>query len=522
MPQAKTPTPTFVVELPLVLSDSEALLFSKTFEFGRHIYNATLGKALKRLQRMRENARWRAARAMPRGKERTRAFKDLQIEYGLTLCGLRTFANDHRAASGVPLLGAHEAQNIGKAVWRAVEGYIFKKGGRPRFKSFKRGINSIEGSDNRELIWKPEKQALQWRNRRQYKVLLKETEYYKACLADPADPSKPRRVKYCRIVRRKLRAKHYYYLQLVMEGTAPVRYITAPKECVAGIDPGLGRIAVFSEAGFGTIELAPNVRNWDREIAWIQRAMDCSRRRTNPQNFNADRTIKRSAEGRLQWKESRHYIQLRNQLAELKRRQAATRKRDICRLANQVFSLAGTVRIEKNSYKAFQRVFGKTVARRAPGMFLSEIKRKAACAGAVVEELDARKYRMSQYDFLTDTYAKKPLCQRWHKLGDTNIYVDRDIMSAFLACYATDTGHNPILLREKWATAEELLGTAGLRRQYSTRSYGSPEQSGRKLTGAHPPTGLVLTDKRSSAELSAAGNSRMGLSALPEKSAGHL
>ena len=69
MPQAKTTTPTFVMELPLVLSDSEALLFAKTFEFARHIYNATLGTALKRLQRMREDSRWRKACTMPRGTE---------------------------------------------------------------------------------------------------------------------------------------------------------------------------------------------------------------------------------------------------------------------------------------------------------------------------------------------------------------------------------------------------------------------------------------------------------------------
>ena len=522
MPQAKTTTPTFIMELPLVLSDSEALLFAKTFEFARHIYNATLGTALKRLERMREDSRWRKACRMPRGKERSKAFRDLQFEYGLTLCGLRTIANDHRAASGVPLLGAHEAQNIGKAVWRALEGYIFKKGGRPRFKSKKRGINSIEGSDNRELIWKPGEQALQWRNRRQYKVLLEETDYYKACLADPADPTKPRRVKYCRVVRRKLRGKQFYYLQLVMEGTAPVRHITAPKECVAGIDPGLSRIAVYSEAGFGLFELAPCVKNWDGEIARIQRAMDRSRRRTNPQNFNADGTIRKPAEGRLQWKESRNYIRLRNQLAELKRRQAATRKRDLCQLANLVFSLGGTVRIEKNSFKAFQRVFGKSVARRAPGYLISEIKRKAACAGAEVEELDARRYRLSQYDFWTDAYVKKPLSQRWHKMGDTDVYVDRDIMSAFLACYATDKGHDPNLLREKWATAEELLGNAGLCFKDSTRSHESPEKSGRKLTRAHSPTGLVSTDKRSIAKLSAEGDSRMGAHALPEKPADHL
>ena len=522
MPQIKTTTPTFVVELPLVLSDKEALLFSKTFDFGRNIYNATLGTALKRLYRMREDARWRAACKMLKGKDRNKIFKDLQLEYGLTLCGLRTIANDHRVASGVPLLGAHEAQNIGKAVWRALEGYIFKKGGKPRFKSYKRGLNSIEGSDNKELIWKPEQQALQWRNRKQYKVLVKETDYIKACLADPVNPKQARRVKYCRVVRRKLKGKQYYYLQLVMQGTAPVRHIAAPKDIVVGIDPGLGRIAVYSEVGFGLIELAPNVRNWDKEIACLQRAMDRSRRRTNPQNFNADGTIKKPAKGKLQWKESKHYVQLKNQVAELKRKQAATRKRDLDRLANVIFGLGGTVRIEKNSFKAFQKVFGKSIARRAPGYLISQIKRKAECAGVEVVELDARKYRMSQYDFFTDSYKKKPLSQRWHRLGESDTYVDRDMMSAFLACYATQTGHDPNLLRKKWATAEALLGDAGLCYQTSARSNKNSEQSERKLTRAHALTGLVLTDKRSIVKLSVASDSRMGGDALPKKLASDL
>ncbi len=35
----------------------------------------------------------------------------------------------------MPLIGAHEAQEIGKTVWQALEGYIFRKGGKPRFKA---------------------------------------------------------------------------------------------------------------------------------------------------------------------------------------------------------------------------------------------------------------------------------------------------------------------------------------------------------------------------------------------------
>lgn len=58
-------------------------------------------------------------------------------KFGLTLNGLRTIANNHRIGSKTPLIGAHEAQEIGKTVWQALEGCIFRKGGKPRFKSCK-------------------------------------------------------------------------------------------------------------------------------------------------------------------------------------------------------------------------------------------------------------------------------------------------------------------------------------------------------------------------------------------------
>ena len=40
---------------------------------------------------------------------------------------------------------------------------MFQKAGRPRFKSFRRGLNSIEGSDNREIMYKPKLGSIVWR-----------------------------------------------------------------------------------------------------------------------------------------------------------------------------------------------------------------------------------------------------------------------------------------------------------------------------------------------------------------------
>ena len=48
------------------------------------LYNATLGTALGRLQRMRETKEWRAARDMPKGRARTKAFTAVHNSFGLS------------------------------------------------------------------------------------------------------------------------------------------------------------------------------------------------------------------------------------------------------------------------------------------------------------------------------------------------------------------------------------------------------------------------------------------------------
>ena len=88
------------------------------------------------------------------------------------------------------------------------------------------------------------------------------------------------------------------------------------------------------------------------------------------------------------------------------------------------------------------------------GEFVEHLKRKAESAGCEVIELNAYKLKMSQYDPQTDTYRKKPLKERWHRWGNTGTLVQRDAMSAFLACHVTENGHDRALLLEKWTTAE--------------------------------------------------------------------
>ena len=103
----RTSTSSYIVELPLRVNDQQNRFLEKAFEFGRTLYNATLGTALGRLQRMRETQEWRVARDMPKRKARTKAFSAVHKAFGLTEFGLTIIANNHRKASGRKDIGAH-------------------------------------------------------------------------------------------------------------------------------------------------------------------------------------------------------------------------------------------------------------------------------------------------------------------------------------------------------------------------------------------------------------------------------
>lgn len=468
----KSNTPTFVIELPLCVNDQQNRFLTQAFEFGRTLYNATLGSALGRLQRMRESLPWRQTRSMPRGKERSKRFSDLQKAYGLTESGLRTIANNHRKASGRNDIGAHEAQCVGRTVWRALERYMFLGAGKPRFKSYRQGLNSIEGTDNREIMFKPDRQSIVWR-KQVMKLMIPDTFYFKEALADPIEPTQTKRIKYCRIVRRTLNGKKRWFAQICLEGMPPVRKIYAPRSEVIGIDPGPSGLAYFHPQKAGLVRGAPNVDMQEKAIRRLQRKIDRSRRANNPDHFNADGTAKPSP---TSWKISRRMEKLQVKLAEHHRCLAATRKRDHGELANFLLQRAGTIKIEKNSYRSYHRTFGKSTARTGMGTFVSRLKRSAERANSQVIELNAYELKLSQYDPATDTYRKKALKERWHRWGETDILVQRDVMSAFLACHATEKGHDRTRLLNEWATAEALLSDSGLCRHELRNDQGTSKE----------------------------------------------
>ncbi|MEI3354107.1 MAG: hypothetical protein V8R49_03795 [Duodenibacillus massiliensis] len=87
-------------------------------------------------------------------------------------------------------------------------------------------------------------------------------------------------------------------------------------------------------------------------------------------------------------KESKTYKATKAKLADLHRRQAQTRRCLHGEVINQVFGRAGTVIVEKNSYKAFQRAgYGKSLGKSGIAGLISRMTSKAESAGCCVVEV---------------------------------------------------------------------------------------------------------------------------------------
>src|SRR5690606_1450794 len=116
-------------------------------------------------------------------------------------------------------------------------------------------MNSLEGkSNNAGIRFKDNK--LQWIGLSIPVIIKKNDVYAHIALND--------RVKYCRIVRKLIRGKVKYYLQLILEGIPPKKTdsetgeVKHPRnEGKVGIDIGTQTIAIVSDKDVKLLELAP-------------------------------------------------------------------------------------------------------------------------------------------------------------------------------------------------------------------------------------------------------------------------
>ena len=263
---------------------------------------------------------------------------------------------------------------------------------------------------------------------------------------------------YATLAPKKIRGKQRVFLHLCIEGKTMQKLDKrgSPRHKygigVIGTDIGTQTVAYTSDTEVGLKNLAErgqSIAKAERQERIIYRAMDRSRRVMNPQNYNADGTIKK---GRKKWYQSKRYKKLRYRHTEMCRKNAINRKLAINEDANHLRSLGDVFITEpKNASKLMKRAkkttknkkgkfnkkkrFGKSIKNRCPGRFQSTVEQKFTSTGGLYIEVP-NNYRASQYDHTADDYIKKKLSQRMYKLTD-GTEVQRDWYSSFLLyCYS--------------------------------------------------------------------------------------
>ena len=101
----------FVIQLPNKVGDQERRTLAKRFRFAGALRNAVTGKGWARVQAMRISPEWKAAKAMPKGKEKTDAFNTLWKDYRQNEYDFHADIAVHRRASDKGhLLGINEVR----------------------------------------------------------------------------------------------------------------------------------------------------------------------------------------------------------------------------------------------------------------------------------------------------------------------------------------------------------------------------------------------------------------------------
>jgi hypothetical protein len=406
-------------------------------------------------------------------KEIGKTLTKLQQQYGLSEYQFHSYIvrMKHRFNDNIDI---NTAQTIASRAWESISSVLYGEGKKCHFK--KHGTEtSVEGKDNKSGILFRKKKLVsigltkkdkENPNKKQKKIKItkekyclvwnglvipvkyrKEDTYVQKCL-ETCIP------KYCKIVRRVVKNKVKYYLQITVDGVRPEKEpkngkkFTPNLDGTVGADPGTQTMAFVSDKRCRLEFLAPKTWEYDKLIHVLSRKLDRSRRACNPDNYNKDGTIKRGV--KLYWVRSKSYMKTLFRLKDAYRRRSAYVKQCHEILAKEIMEEGCNIYCEKMSYKGlakraeyaegeektedgkFKRKsrHGKKIGEKAPAQFLTILNRKLGYYGKQINYINTYTYKASQYNHVTGECNKVSLSTRRKKVKGR--VVSRDLYSGFL------------------------------------------------------------------------------------------
>ena len=493
----RTFTQTFVCTIPLKVTPANERHLLVRLDCARMVYNACLGKALQRLRIMQQSPGYREAYEMPRhAPKRMKAFDTLRLKYDFTEYALQAFAGQFVHSWINEHLESRTIYKLASRAYRVAKRYSFSRIGKPRFKR-KGELNSVESQTNKSgIIWRED--HVKWWGLELPAMIDRE---------DPVIAHGLRsRVKCVRIVRRQLNGRNRFYAQLLCEGKPYRKEKNKIGQGVVGLDLGPSKIAIVTQdATVACLErFCDELETKDPIIKRLQRKLHRQRRANNLQNFKPNRTYR---EGKQQWDISKRHQRTHGKLAEVYRKQSQQRRSLHGQLINCILSYGDTIKFEKLSYRYFQKIFGKTVQMRSPGLFVSELKRKANDAGAKVIEFPTRSTKLSRV-CLCGTVKEKGLALRWH-ICDCGIGpIQRDIFSAWLATFVENGKLDADQARLAWSGVDARLQAAS-RAIQPAMGQGNPPNPAMGQSRSSVQSDVVVDEARVNARGIDSGESTM-------------
>ena len=403
----------FVVEFPLKTEKYQEDILNKRFEIGRQIYNSLVNVTQKRYKEMIKTKKYRELTSSLTGNKKTdkdiwKQINDIRKQYGMS---------EYSFHKDVKMMQKHfkdnidslTARKIATALWKSYEKFLYGNGKKVYYKKYGT-LDSLEGKSNGSGI-RFKDDMIFW-NGLEIPVIIDYNNYYEY-------QAMQCKICYNRIVRKFIRNKYKYYVQIVFKGNPPVKVDNETGEIKhrigdgdVGLDIGTRTIAIVSQSDVKILELADRIQNIENKKRRILRKMDRSKRSTNPDNYNEDGTIKKQGNKKVIWNKSNHYIKYQNELRELYRKQAAIRKYQHECLANYIISLGNKVYVEKMNFAGLQKRakktekndkgkfmrkkrFGKSLANKAPTMLLTIINRKLGYYGEQLIKIDTSEAKAS-------------------------------------------------------------------------------------------------------------------------------
>lgn len=384
-------------------------------------------------------------------KKKKELYKEIReiIKYNnLTQYDLEKYAKIGNLKAFEKSLMSQMVQVLVSELYKSIEGYFFK-GTKIRYRKFGHTNTLSSKTANCTILFNRNSNSFRYQKMLFKLKDIRDKDYY---LKEALDNE----VVLCKIVRKAIKNKYVYYLQIVLRGLPPKKIVRGTGNL--GIDQGTSTIAYYKDDLIGFIELAPDIKKYNKEIAKLQRELSRKMYFNNIENYNDDGTIKKGSK----MYRSNNYMKTLFKLKDVYRRKTAYVQEEHNKLTNFLLSNCDTIIKETLDFKALQKRtkgkavrqnkkstvkdkngnkkqvykfkrkkrYGKSLNNHSPGYLNSQIIKKAEEIGVKIIPVDMKKFRASQYCHDTDTYVKSELSERFKIIDGEK--VQRDLYSSFL------------------------------------------------------------------------------------------